>query len=71
MGLGGIDVEVNRKTQRKHANPRGRAEEPRVLALLALEALAAYAASGLVASGEHMHEDLALRLANVANKDAW
>lgn len=39
------------------------------LELLALSALAAYKASGLVKPGEHMHEEIALRLARRVSKD--
>jgi len=39
---------------------------PARLALTALEALAAYKASGLVQPDEHMHEQLAMRLVRIA-----
>ena len=43
----------------------------RHLSLVGLEALANYRAAGLVKKGEHMHENLATRLARVAATNDW
>jgi hypothetical protein len=45
--------------------------EPGYVALLALEALARYSASGLAHDGEKMYKDLAVRCARVVDKDSW
>ena len=46
-------------------------EQPGYIAILALEALARYTASGLAHDGEKMHKDLATRLVRVVDKDKW
>lgn len=46
-------------------------EQPGYVAMLALEALARYTASGLVQPEEQMHKDLATRLVRVVDKDSW
>lgn len=58
------------RTARPHAVKAG-PKDPAVIARLALLSLARYSLSGLAAPGEHMHEDLAVRLTQVADKNRW
>lgn len=44
---------------------------PRFLALVGLEALAMYKAAGLAQPGEHMHKQIAIRLARIAATNKW
>lgn len=44
---------------------------PSRLATVALHALASYTAAGLAGQGDHMHEQLAKRLARVAVTNNW
>lgn len=51
--------------------PKQDLPSPRSTSLFALEALDRYVRSGLAHPGEHLHEDIAGRLARVARSGKW
>ena len=53
------------------ADPKKAYEEPSVIAMLGLEALARYVQNGIAHKGERMHEDLAKRLVRAIDKGTW
>jgi len=46
-------------------------QQPGYIAILALEALARYKASGFAGDSDRMYKDIATRLVRVADKDSW
>jgi hypothetical protein len=61
---------AKRKTGRPFATQCG-PKDPATIARLGLLSLARYRLSELAQPGEHMHEELAVRLAQVASRNRW
>jgi hypothetical protein len=57
----------NRTGERSVLGPK----DPAAVARLGLLSLARYSISDLARPGEHMHEELAVRLAQVASRNRW